>query len=87
MHNTNVSVILNGEQSHLEFNIKSNTYNVAKNKNPHEFLRLNTGSTDGLSWQLAALGKSQILWVLCHAALRGRPMERFKKNETYSISR
>lgn len=35
------------KQLQILFHIEPNTRNVAKNKNPHEFLRLNTVFTDG----------------------------------------
>lgn len=84
VHNTSVSMLLNDKRSQILYQ----TYVMFPRRKLHmHFLRLTTGFTDGLSWQLAALGKSQILWVLCHAALRGRQMERFEKTEIYSISR
>lgn len=78
--NTDMSALLNGKQFQTLFPIKPNSYNVAKNKNSHDFLRLNTGFTDDFSWQRAALGQFQTLGVLCYAALRGRQMGRFEKN-------
>lgn len=46
-------VLLNSKQFQMIFRIKSNSHNVAKNKNSRDFLRLNTGFTDdgsGLLW-------------------------------------